>query len=298
MSPLRSRLIFLCGLSGSGKSTALRAFEDLGYYCVDNLPIPLLGHFVEFLVGRLKESTSSGDVFNYALLADYHDEGAFSSLESAMARLKAEGAEVELVFCDCHDDVILRRFQETRRPHPLLVEGTQNQTLREALVRERELLADFRGRADHVIDTSSFSPHELRRAIGELIGRRNSLETTILSFGFKYGVPSNADLVADVRFLPNPHFVPELRESTGNDQAVYEYVFLGHDAERFVDKYDEFLRFLLPLYEMEGKHYLTVGIGCTGGKHRSVAVARALHKKLEDFGTPVKLKHRDIEHSF
>ncbi len=295
----RYHLVIISGVSGSGKSTALKAFEDLGYFCVDNLPAPLITPFVDFLEGLSSGAAATFQNYTkFALLVDFVDENYFPLIEQAVFRLIKAQTEVTLLFFDCQDEVIIRRFQETRRPHPLLAVQGSGSTIREALMRERELLSDFRAAAARVIDTTSFSPHDLRRTVLSFAkGDKASspeLEATILSFGFKYGVPSDVDMILDVRFLANPHFVPELREHTGLEQVVEDFIFQSVEATEFVDRVLDLLQFLVPKYQAEGKSYLTVGIGCTGGQHRSVAIARKIAERLQISGVSAKTRHRDV----
>jgi UPF0042 nucleotide-binding protein len=305
----RNRLVVISGVSGSGKSTALRAFEDSGYFCVDNLPAQLITHFADLLSDGDSPGGGSTDVLlasgmpqdmqgesslGYALLVDCRHEKAFPHVWSAVKRLEESGVEVSLLFLECDDEVAVRRYRETRRPHPFLISEGFHSTIAEALSRERMMLAGFREAAERIIDTSSLSPHELRKIITSYCGAQTELEVTILSFGYKHGVPFDIDLLVDVRFLPNPHFVSSLREHTGNDREVYNYVFSSADALDFVQRYVELLDFLIPRYRDEGKRYLTVGVGCTGGKHRSVAIARKLHEELLGREVDVVVRHRDL----
>ncbi len=295
-------LVIISGVSGSGKSTALKAFEDSGYHCIDNLPAPLISNLVELLIdGKSKSEHTLAQFENiaspqekYALLVDCRGKGEFAVIKEAVEKLRAMSISVSLLFFDCQDEVVIRRFRETRRPHPLLVRGSLVKTIGEALVRERELLAAFREEADVVIDTSAYSVHDLREVVERYCGSEASLELFITSFGFKYGAPIEADLLLDVRFLKNPHFDAELRPLTGTDKAVVEYVWEDDGAEETVKRYVELLEFLVPRYEQEGKRYLTVGIGCTGGRHRSVALAEEIAKRLANAGLQTEVIHRDI----
>ncbi len=299
-------LVILTGVAGSGKSTALNAFEDIGYYSIENLPAALLAHLIDFIsdspeksevqyfLTNKKDSERANPTQNFAVAVDCRDKQAFSRVQTAMERLKEQGTNVSLIFFDCQDEVIIRRFQETRRPHPLLVSDRAGHTLREALAKEREMLAQFREAANAVIDTSSASPHDLRHMV-EKYGRfASTLEVTVLSFGFKYGVPNDVDLLIDVRFLPNPHFVQNLRELGGDDARVVDYVFQSTDANELLSHYTTLLKFLLPRYQKEGKRYLHIGVGCTGGRHRSVAIADKLAELLKSDGQKVAVRHRDL----
>ena len=214
---------------------------------------------------------------------------------AAVERFRAAEAEISLLFVDCQDEVVARRYSETRRPHPLLVGSHQSETVYEALARERELLADFREAATRIIDTTSFTPHELRRVVEDSCQHRNKLEVTLVSFGYKYGLPNDADLLVDVRFLANPYFVKELRRGTGLDQEVANYIFQYPEADEFVARYLSLIEYLVPKYQEEGKRYLTIGIGCTGGRHRSVAVTSRLKDGLQALGIHAIVRHRDVQ---
>jgi len=295
-------LIVLSGVSGSGKSTALNALEDLGFYCVDNLPPPLIGKFAEYLValpdagGKPPARDDFGHPQwskHFALLLNCYEAEDIPSVLLAFNRLRSEGVQVRLLFFDCQDEIILRRYKETRRSHPLLGNRPEGKSIAEALAEERRLLAEFRGAALRTFDTSSYSPHELRRAIADYIGENFELEVTFQSFSYRFGIPADTDLVLDVRFLPNPHFDPKLKDRTGIDPEVAKFVFQGTDGEELVRHYTALLRFLLPRYKAEGKRYLNVSVGCTGGKHRSVAVVERLRKELEGLEIRLVARHRD-----
>ena len=285
------------GVSGSGKSTALKAFEDIGYFCIDNLPAPLITSLVDLMVGASAPGAPSfpGSQRRFALLLRLRERGSYSRVEKAVDKLREKGAKVTLLFFECQDEEIVRRFQETRRPHPLLLEEHGSSTIIEALAEERMLLSDFREAADRIIDTTSCTPHDVRRIVEQFTGHQRTLQVIVTAFGFKYGIPHDADLVVDVRFLPNPHFVAELHELTGEDPRVAEFVFHTGEADTFLKHYSTLLKFLIPRYQQEGKRYLTVAVGCTGGKHRSVAVSQRLVEELkrglED--VEVRVKHRD-----
>lgn len=295
-------LVIISGVSGSGKSTALKAFEDSGYLCIDNLPAPLISNLVDLLIdGKTTSEHTLAQLENvsspqekYALLIDCRGKGEFAAIKEAVAKLRSMSISVSLLFFDCQDEVVIRRFRETRRPHPLLVRDSLVKTIGEALVRERELLAAFREEADVVIDTSAYSVHDLRGVVERYCGSEASLELFITSFGFKYGAPIEADLLLDVRYLKNPHFDAELRPKTGLEKAVVDYVWQDEGAEETVRRYVELLEFLVPRYKKEGKRYLTVGIGCTGGRHRSVALAAEIARTLEASGHETEVIHRDI----
>jgi UPF0042 nucleotide-binding protein len=286
--------VIITGLSGSGKGTFLRALEDRGYFCVDNLPVSLLGKFHEL---TLKSEDPAAKV---AMVIDVREgdvrEGeSLRKLPAIYAELKnQEGLNASLWFLETSDAALLRRFSETRRPHPL----HPDRPVSESIAQERALLAPIREIADHIVDTSSLTIHELRKyahsRFGDPVGR---LLVLLISFGFKYGVPSESDLVFDVRFLPNPHFVPHLKPLTGEDPAVVEFMVQHTETAEFVNRLETFLDFLLPQYEKEGKSYVTISIGCTGGRHRSVFIANVLGKHIEGLGNRVRVTHRDSEKS-
>jgi UPF0042 nucleotide-binding protein len=284
-----SRFVVLTGLSGAGKSQAIRALEDLGFFCVDNLPVTLIPTMAELAMrsdGALGKAAVVVDVREGAMLA------RFPRLYRSLKRMP--GLEPTLIFLDAHDDALVRRFSETRRPHPL---GHDRSTV-EGIDAERKLLDPIRAMADEVVDTSDMTVHELRQAFMTLarggIGAAGPL-VTLLSFGFKHGLPLDADLVFDVRFLPNPHFVRNLRHATGKERAVVQYLEQFAETKEFLDRVAALLRFLLPHYASEGKSYVTVAIGCTGGRHRSVALTEALRKALSDIeGLRLRIRHRDI----
>ena len=283
-----ARFVVLTGLSGSGKSAAIRALEDLGYFCVDNLPTSLLTTLAD-LTGK-----RTGSIKRAAVVVDMRDPDFLTGFPSALQALrtrKSLGAVV--IFLEATDAVLVRRFSETRRPHPM---GT-DQPLLEGIVQERQRLDRIKHLADKAFDTSHLTVHELRRVFMDLShGDPNKqLVVTLLSFGYKHGVPLEADLLFDVRFLPNPYFVPVLRPLTGRDRGVQEYVDQAESARTFLNKTTDLLRFLIPEYAAEGKSYLTVGIGCTGGRHRSVMIVERLRRRLKRLeGVRLRVKHRDI----
>lgn len=278
-------ILVITGMSGSGKSTAVRALEDAGWVCIDNLPAPLLLKVAELGVGQDR----------LAFVVDVREGQYLHEAPLALEELRRAGHRLEVLFLDASDEALVRRYSETRRRHPLGgAEGVQ-----EGIARERRALAALRERSEHVLDTSSLTVHELRR---QLTGRfaqdaKAGLALTIMSFGFKYGVPSNADLVFDVRFLPNPFFIPELKPLTGKDPRVSAFVTSHGDAGEFLDKATDLLDFLVPRYQREGKAYLTVAVGCTGGKHRSVAIAKALLDRGQSkaWGAGAQLWDRDLD---
>lgn len=283
------RFVIVTGMSGSGKRTAMKMLEDVGFYCVDNLPVALIEKFVELI------TTPTSEVSKVALGLDVRADQSFGGVHNILEQLKSNGYLFEILFLEANDDVLLKRYKETRRLHPLSPEGR----VQEGIQREREILKEIREKADYIIDTSLLLTRELKEEIDDIFVRNkeyNSLIVTILSFGFKKGIPADADLVFDVRFLPNPFYVDELKHKTGNDREVQDYVMAFSEAEAFLQKLTDMLDFLIPNYVKEGKHQLVIGIGCTGGKHRSVTLANALYAGMKDRGTyGVKLYHRDIE---
>ena len=277
------RVVVVTGVSGAGKSTALKALEDLEYFCVDNLPLPLVEKFVELL-------SSQNEVQKIALVVDAREGEFLQGYSSVMNALKARGHEVEVLFLDTPDEMLIRRFSETRRRHPLA-----DDDLRAAIARERDLLAPLREDASAVVDTGNLNVHQLKGIVQERYGRvAGALSVTLLSFGFKHGCPSEADMVLDVRFLPNPYFVETLSGLSGLDRAVAVYVLDTEDARELMTKLQDLLAFLLPRFEREGKAYLTVAVGCTGGRHRSVAVVQELARRLAG-RWPLTVRHRDLE---
>jgi UPF0042 nucleotide-binding protein len=280
----RSELVIITGMSGSGKASALKAFEDLGYYCVDNLPVGLIPRFAE-LVGE------SSEIQRTALVVDVREGRQLEELPRMLKSVKRI-TPTKMVFLEASDAALLRRYSETRRPHPLGMDAP----VKASLAAERRHLRPIRAIADLVIDTSKFNVHELRSHITELFQKtekgRNIL-VSCLSFGFKHGVPEDADLVFDVRFLPNPHFVPEFRPLTGRDRRVAEYIRSFPQTAEFIHRISELLIYLLPHYIHEGKSYLTIAFGCTGGQHRSVMIAEDVAKQLKKAGYRVKVSHRD-----
>jgi len=280
------QLVILTGLSGSGKSTVLKTFEDLGFYCVDNLPVELIPTFSEL------HMQGGGEIQRAALLVDAREGEQIARLPEILRRLRRE-MPATLVFIEASEDALLRRFSETRRPHPL----GQGRTIREGLRHERTLMAQIRGLADVVIDTTKFNVHELRQFITRRFqesGQRPMM-VALVSFGYRYGIPSDADLVFDVRFLPNPHFIPRLRKFSGRDPRVARYIRSFPQTGEFLRRIEGLLVYLIPHYIHEGKSYLTIAFGCTGGRHRSVMLAEALHKSLHRRGSTTKVVHRDID---
>ena len=279
-------LTILTGMSGAGRSTAARCREDLGWFVVDNLPPGLLGSMIE-LAGL-----TQGSVPRIAVVVDVRGRSFFADLRTALDRLAFLAVDPRVLFLEANDDVLVRRFEGVRRKHPLQDDGR----IIDGINRERALLEDLRGEADLVIDTSDMNVHQLRMQIEQAFEGEGgpALQATVLSFGFKYGLPVDADLVVDVRFLPNPHWVPELRPLTGLDRSVSDYVFGNPDANELITRYEAVLRLVLPGYLREGKRYLTLAIGCTGGKHRSVAIAEECARRLSAEGVPATARHRDL----
>jgi len=285
--PKGVQVVILTGVSGSGKSTALRALEDAGFYCVDNLPIIIVEKLLE-LSGH-----TAGEVSRIALGVDAREGRFLADAPRVIRELREKGSEVEVLFLDSSDETLIRRYSETRRRHPLAGEGT----VAEGIAAERRALSDLKALADEVIDTTTLNVHELKRLVTRRFGggENTRLGVTLVSFGFRFGIPTHADLVLDVRFLPNPYFIPELKPLPGTDGRVSEFVLSQPDARAFLDRILNLLGFLLPRYRSEGKSYLTIAIGCTGGKHRSVALAAELARRLSSGGQPVRLWHRDLE---
>jgi len=279
-----AELVIITGMSGSGKASVLKAFEDLGYYCVDNLPVGLIPQFAE-LVGQSSEIKST------ALVVDVREGEQLQDLPNIVKSVKRM-LPTKMIFLEAEDPVLIRRFSETRRPHPL----GRNAPVRTSLTAERKRLRPIRAIADLVIDTSKFNVHELRAHITERFHKQESgknILVSCVSFGFRHGVPDDADLVFDVRFLPNPHFVPEFRPLTGRDPKVAKYIRSFPQTREFIRRISELLVYLLPHYIREGKSYLTISFGCTGGQHRSVMMAEEVGKLLRKAGYRVKVAHRD-----
>jgi RNase adapter protein RapZ len=279
------QLVILTGLSGSGKSTVLRAFEDMGYYCVDNLPVELIPIFAEL------HAAGQGDFARAALLVDAREGLQLEKLPGLLRHLRQEHP-ITLVFIEAHEDALLRRYSETRRPHPL----GKDFSVRESLHHERVLMDPIRKLADVVIDTSQFNVHELRQFVTDRFKSESGrpMLVSLVSFGYKFGVPTDADLMFDVRFLPNPHFVPKLRRYTGKDTKVRRYIQSFPQTGEFLRRIKSLLAYLIPHYIEEGKSYLTIAFGCTGGKHRSVMMAEWMKHALEKKGFAARVVHRDI----
>jgi UPF0042 nucleotide-binding protein len=283
-----AEVVILTGVSGSGKSTALRALEDAGFYCVDNLPVLFLEKLLE-LSGH-----TAGEVSRIALVVDAREGRFLADAPRVIQEIRQQGADVEVLFLDASDDSLVRRYSETRRRHPL---AGDTGTVPDGIAAERRALAELKAIADEVVDTTTLNVHELKRLVTRrfVSAEGARLGVTVVSFGFRFGLPTHADLVLDVRFLPNPFFIPELKPHPGTDPKVASFVLGQPDAKAFLERIVELLGFLLPRYRGEGKSYLTIAIGCTGGKHRSVALAGALAERLEAGGQPVRLWHRDVE---
>jgi RNase adapter protein RapZ len=279
-------IVIITGLSGAGRSTAAKSLEDLGWFVVDNLPPGLLPTMVD-LAAR-----SSGAVTKMAAVVDVRSRAFSTDLKSAISDLGARRASARVVYLEAADDTLVRRFDSERRPHPL--QGTGRVT--DGIAAERELLREVRGDADLVLDTSRLNVHELRARMRDFFGggTASGVRLSIVSFGFKYGLPVDADLVADCRFLPNPHWIAELAPLTGKDEPARDYILSQPGAKEFLHHYAELLRVVLPGYEREGKRFVTLAVGCTGGKHRSVAIADELAARIADAGADVQVVHRDL----
>lgn len=282
------RFVVVTGMSGGGKSTALKMLEDAGFYCVDNLPVSLIGKFVELI------SMPNSEISKVVLGLDVRSDQSFEDATKLLMQLKEKGQPFEILFMDAADDVLIKRYKETRRVHPLAMDGRVEDGVR----KERRVLENIRKNADYVIDTSNLLTRELKEELDRIFvenGEYNSLMVTVMSFGFKYGIPADADLVFDVRFLPNPFYIDELKQKTGNDREVQDYVMKYAESEEFMNKLIDMIRFLIPNYVKEGKYRLVIAIGCTGGKHRSVTLANELYRRMKDKGNyGMKLYHRDV----
>lgn len=280
---VEERLVFLTGISGAGKSAAMACLEDMGFYCADNVPTVLIPDFVRVMRERREQ------IPRVALVVDVRERVFLSDFLPIVEKLRNETPRPEILFLEASDEVLLRRFSETKRPHPLALDSRALDGIKQ----ERELLADVRNAADIVIDSSNFNHYQLRDHLMTVFRAGHKLVVSVVSFGYKFGVPLDADLIFDVRFLRNPHYVPSLKPLTGESEAVDRYVFEPEEARRFFDMLVSFIREMLPRYLKEGKAYLNIGIGCTGGKHRSVAVAKRLASAIEGSDWLVTLTHRD-----
>ena len=285
------RFVVVTGMSGGGKSTALKMLEDTGFYCVDNLPASLIEKFVELI------TLPGGEITKVALGLDVRADQSFKNTTKVLKELKKKGYQFEILFMEASEEVLIKRYKETRRIHPLAADGRVEDGVR----KEQEVLQAIRKMADYVIDTSNLLTRELKAELDRIFVRNeeyNSLMVTIMSFGFKHGIPSDADLVFDVRFLPNPFYIDELKHKTGNDKEVQDYVMGFEDADIFLQKLTDMIQFLIPNYIKEGKYRLVIAIGCTGGKHRSVTLANELYNRMKDGGHyGIKLYHRDMAKS-
>jgi len=282
------RFVIVTGMSGAGKSSVLKMLEDAGYFCVDNLPIQLILKFAEVI------NNEAGEMSKVALGIDIRSGDDLENVDSILADLKKEGLGYEILFLDCSTSVLVKRYKETRRNHPLADSGR----IEEGITLERKKLLFLKESADYIINTSQLLIRELKAEIDKIFVKNenyNNFFLTILSFGFKYGIPSDSDLVFDVRFLPNPYYIEALKLKTGNDKEVYEFVLKSKEALEFLEKLKDMVKFLIPHYIAEGKNQLVISIGCTGGKHRSVTLANALYNELVSAEYGVKVLHRDIK---
>lgn len=294
------RFVIVTGMSGAGKSSVMNMLEDIGYFCVDNLPVPLIPKLARLAVpptrqniADTKEDIPYRNMDKIALGVDIRTASAFEDVPHALETMKQSGYEYELLFLDASDEVLIKRYKETRRTHPLAKQGRMDK----GIVEEREKLHILKDHADYIIDTSQLLVRDLKAEIDKIFVKNetySNLVISIVSFGFKYGIPTDCDLVFDVRFLPNPYYIPELKMQTGNDREVYDFVMKSPEAGIFLDKLDDMVTFLFPNYVREGKNQLVIGIGCTGGRHRSVTLANALYRRLRDRGGySIRKEHRD-----
>ncbi|MBO5469900.1 MAG: RNase adapter RapZ [Lachnospiraceae bacterium] len=282
------RFVIVTGMSGAGKSTTLKTLEDIGYFCVDNLPIQLIMRFAEIAYAK------DNDINNVAIGVDIRSGVYLEQLSECLEQLKASQYNYEILFLDSNDDVLIKRYKETRRNHPL----ARNGRVEDGIKIERSRIAFLRKEADYIIDTTSLLTRELKAELDKIFienAEYNNFIINVVSFGFKYGIPRDADLVFDVRFLPNPYYDLELRPLTGNDEAIQNFVMQFDEAKEFMNKIVDLLEFLIPNYIKEGKNGLVVAVGCTGGKHRSVTLANGIFKELEALPYSVRIVHRDIE---
>jgi len=280
------RIVIITGLSGSGKSTALRALEDIGFFCVDNLPVVLLPKFLDI------NADTSNEITKVAIVMDLREKGFLEKCTAIFSDLKGLGYQIEILFLDASDDVLIQRFRETRRTHPLSERGS----ISEGIATEREKFTDLRKSANKVIDTSTYNIHQLKQVIQQYYmtsSQRKKMVINVTSFGYKYGLP-DADIILDVRFLPNPYFIEDLKMLNGNDKRVKSYVLGWQESKSFLRKLFNMMEFLIPNYEKEGKAYLSIALGCTGGKHRSVVMLNRLGEHLSKQGYIVNIHHRDV----
>lgn len=281
------KLVIVTGMSGAGRSTAMKMMEDMGFFCIDNLPIPLLDKLIDF-------SVNYTDVQKVAIGIDVRNGKGFSEIRSSLEQMDGTGIPYEILYMDAEDDILVKRYKETRRSHPLAT----GERIDKGIRKERGQLAYLKERADYIIDTSRLLTRELKAELEKIFIQNQdykNLFVTILSFGFKYGIPADSDIVMDVRFLPNPYYVEGLRAKTGNDREIRDYVMQFEEAGVFVDKLEDMINFLIPNYISEGKNQLVISIGCTGGKHRSVTLANELYRRLDGKkGYGLKIEHRDL----
>ena len=284
------KFVIVTGMSGGGKNTALKLLEDIGFYCVDNLPVPLIEKFIELI------ETPNAEIQKVALGLDIRTDQNFDHANKSLQLLREKGHRFEIVFMDSSDSILIKRYKETRRIHPF-AEG-EGGSLEEGIARERKVLSLIKDEADYIFDTSKLLVRELKEELNRIfLGDKefNSLMVSVMSFGFKHGIPQDADLVFDVRFLPNPFYLDELKHLTGNDKPVQDYVMKCPEAEVFLQKLQDMLEFLIPGYIKEGKNQLVVAIGCTGGQHRSVTLANEIYKRMSNKGNyGLNISHRDI----
>ena len=284
------RFVIVTGMSGGGKRTAIKMLEDIGFYCVDNLPVPLIEKFIELV------ETPNAEIQKVALGLDVRTDQNFETTYKSLMQLRANGYHFEILFMDANEETLIKRYKESRRKHPLAMEDGER--LEEGIRRERKILQPIKEQSDYIFDSSKLLTRELKIEMDRIFLANeefNSLMVSVMSFGFKHGIPQDADLVFDVRFLPNPFYLDELKYLTGNDKAVQDYVMQSPDAEAFLVKLMEMLEFLLPGYVKEGKHQLVIAIGCTGGQHRSVTLANELYQRMKNKGNyGLNINHRDI----
>lgn len=284
------RFVIVTGMSGAGKSTALKMLEDMEYFCVDNLPVPLIDKFVQLI-----KDSASGEIERVAIGVDIRSGRSLDELKTVLEKISFSGIESEILFLDADDTALVRRYKETRRSHPLAGAGRVD----DGIQKERERLQFLKEYADYILDTSKLLTRELKAELEKIFVENRTfknLMVTVLSFGFKYGIPQDADLVFDVRFLPNPYYLENLRPLSGNDRPVSDYVMGFEAAHVFSDKLEDMIRFLIPNYILEGKTQLVIAVGCTGGKHRSVTLANELYRRLGENDTyGIRIEHRDIE---
>lgn len=281
------KIFIITGLSGSGKSTAIAAFEDAGFYCVDNMPVALLPKFLKLPI------KSSDEIAGLAFVMDLREKGFLSKYKSVFDSIRQTGCYLEILFLEADEEILLQRFSQTRRHHPL----SHGNTLIENIGIEKEQLKDLKTCADRIINTSRYNVHELKSIISDIAHKSKSISPMrihVLSFGYKFGIPIDADLIIDVRFLANPYFKPELRDLDGENEKVRNFVLKNRKTKTFLKKYIDLLDYLIPLYEKEGKAYLTIAVGCTGGRHRSVPIARTIFEYFKKSGIQTGISHRDI----